>query len=95
MNLCNNMMECVSVYFLGNAEVIVMHEHGSERSDMMEMIFRERLTEEQQKMLLLRSLDLKIKMKTMHISTMRDKIMLMEEKLEIIRTMRDMIKGSC
>ena len=59
------------------------------------MMFREHLTEEQQKTLLLRFLDLKIKKKTMNISMMRDRIMLMEEKLDMIRTMRDMLKGSC
>jgi len=64
-------------------------------SGMIEMMFREHLTEEQQKTLLLRFLDLKIKKKTMNISMMRDRIMLMEEKLDMIRTMRDMLKGSC
>lgn len=64
-------------------------------SSMIEMMFREHLTEEQQKTLLLRFLDLKIKKKTMNISMMRDRIMLMEEKLDIIRAMRDMLKGSC
>ena len=59
------------------------------------MMFREHLTEEQQKTLLLRFLDLKIKKKTMNISMMRDRIMLMEEKLDIMRAMRDMLKGSC
>ena len=62
---------------------------------MIEMMFREHLTEEQQKTLLLRFLDLKIKKKTMNISMMRDRIMLMEEKLDIMRAMRDMLKGSC
>lgn len=61
---------------------------------MIEMMFREHLTEEQQKTLLLRFLDLKIKKKTMNISMMRDRIMLMEEKLDIMRAMRDMLKGS-
>ena len=64
-------------------------------SGMIEMMFREHLTEEQQKALLLRFLDLKIKKKSMNISMMRDRIMLMEEKLDIMRTMRDMLKGSC
>ena len=64
-------------------------------SGMIEMMFREHLTEEQQKTLLLRFLDLKIKKKTMNISMMRDRIMLMEEKLDIMRAMRDMLKGSC
>jgi len=75
-----------------------MHQHESgkkEMSSMIEMMFREHLTEEQQKTLLLRFLDLKIKKKTMNISMMRDRIMLMEEKLDMIRTMRDMLKGSC
>ena len=75
-----------------------MHEHGSghkEMSDMMEIIFKQHLTDEQQKALLLRSLDLMIKKKTMNISMMRDKIMLMEEKLDIMRATRDMVKGSC
>jgi hypothetical protein len=63
-------------------------------SGMIEMMFREHLTEEQQKTLLLRFLDLKIKKKTMNISMMRDRIMLMEEKLDIMRAMRDMLKGS-
>jgi hypothetical protein len=75
-----------------------MHEHGSgniEMSDMMEIMFKQNLTDEQQKALLLRSLDLMIKKKTMNISMMRDKIMLMEEKLDIMRAMRDMVKGSC
>ena len=62
---------------------------------MIEMMFREHLTEEQQKALLLRFLDLKIKKKSMNISMMRDRIMLMEEKLDIMRAMRDMLKGSC
>jgi hypothetical protein len=31
----------------------------------------------------------------MNISMMRDRIMLMEEKLDIMRAMRDMLKGSC
>ena len=39
-----------------------------EMSGMIEMMFREHLTEEQQKTLLLRFLDLKIKKKTMNIS---------------------------
>ena len=64
-------------------------------SSMIEMMFREHLTEEQQKTLLLRFLDLKIKKKSMNISMMRDRIMLMEEKLDIMRAMRDMLKGSC
>ena len=75
-----------------------MHEHGSgkkEMSDMMELMFKEHLTDEQQKLLLLRSLDLMIKKKTMNISAMRDRIILMEEKLDIMRSMRDMVKGSC
>jgi hypothetical protein len=75
-----------------------MHQHESgkkEMSGMIEMMFREHLTEEKQKTLLLRFLDLKIKKKTMNISMMRDRIMLMEEKLDIMRAMRDMLKGSC
>jgi hypothetical protein len=75
-----------------------MHEHGSGNkymSDMMEIMFKQNLTDEQQKALLLRSLNLMIKKKTMNISMMRDKIMLMEEKLDIMRAMRDMVKGSC
>lgn len=75
-----------------------MHEHesgGKEISDMMEIVLRKHLTDEQQKTLLLCSLDLMIKKKTMNISMMRDKIMLMEEKLDILRAMRDMVKGSC
>ena len=64
-------------------------------SDMMELMFKEHLTDEQQKLLLLRSLDLMIKKKTMNISAMRDRIILMEEKLDIMRSMRDMVKGSC
>jgi len=79
-------------------KVIPMHEHESgkkEISDMMEMMLREHLTDEQQETLLLRSLDLMIKKKTMNISMMRDRIMLMEEKLDIMRSMRDMVKGSC
>jgi hypothetical protein len=74
-----------------------MHEHGSGNIEMsdMEIMFKQNLTDEQQKALLLRSLDLMIKKKTMNISMMRDKIMLMEEKLDIMRAMRDMVKGSC
>jgi len=75
-----------------------VHGYGSgnnEMSDMMEIIFKQNLTNEQQKALLLRSMDLMIKKKTMNISMMRDKIMLMEEKLDIMRAMRDMVKGSC
>ena len=75
-----------------------MHEHGSvnrEMGDMMEIMLKQNLTDEQQKALLLRSLDLMIKKKTMNISMMRDKIMLMEEKLDMMRAMRDMVKGSC
>jgi hypothetical protein len=64
-------------------------------SSMIEMMFREHLTEEQQKTLLIRFLDLKIKKKSMNVSIMRDRIMLMEEKLDIMRAMRDMLKGSC
>ena len=46
---------------------------------MMEMVLWEHLTEEQQSTLLLRFLDHKIRKKTMTISLMRDRIMLMEE----------------
>jgi len=73
-----------------------MCEHRTERDsgNMIEMVLWEHLTEEQQSTLLLRFLDHKIRKKTMRISMMRDRIMLMEEKLDIMRAMRDMLKGS-
>ncbi len=67
-------------------------EKGTMEKWAMEMMLWKHLTEEQQKALLLRSLDLKIKKKEMKISMMRDKIRLMEEKLDIIRSVRGMLK---
>jgi hypothetical protein len=77
-----------------------MHGHEFEKGEKghmgkwaMEMMLWKHLTEEQQKELLLRNLDLKIKMKEMKIAMMRDKIRLMEEKLDIMHSLRGMLKG--
>ncbi len=59
----------------------------------MEMMLWKYLSEEQQKDLLVRSLDLKIKKKELKISMMRDKIRLMEEKLDILRAAKEMLRG--
>ncbi len=59
----------------------------------MEMMLWKYLSEEQQKDLLVRSLDLKIKKKELMISMMRDKIRLMEEKLDILRAAKEMLRG--
>ncbi len=59
----------------------------------MEMMLWKYLSEEQQKDLLVRSLDLKIKKKELKISMMRDKIRLMEEKLDILRSAKEMLRG--
>lgn len=59
----------------------------------MEMMLWKYLSEEQQKDLLVRSLDLKIKKKELKISIMRDKIRLMEEKLDILRAAKEMLRG--
>jgi len=59
----------------------------------IKMMLGKHLTEEQQKALLLRAIDLKIKHKEMKISMMRDKIRLMEEKLDMMRSVREMIKA--
>jgi hypothetical protein len=77
-----------------------MYGHESEKGEKghmgkwaMEMMLWKHLTEEQQRELLLRDLDLKIKMKEMKIAAMRDKIHLMEEKLDMMRSVKGMIKG--
>jgi len=76
-----------------------MFEHGHEKGGPekwdMEMMLRKYLTEEQQKMLMLRALDLKIKKKELKISMMREKIRLMEDKLDMMRSVREMIKEAC
>jgi hypothetical protein len=79
----------------------VMHGHEFEKGEKghhmgiwaMEMMLWKHLTEEQQRELLLRELDLKIKMKEMKIAAMRDKISLLEEKLDMMRSIKGMIKG--
>jgi hypothetical protein len=74
-----------------------MEEHEWRKSSMedwdIKMMLWNHLTEEQQKTLLLRAMDLKIKHKEMKISMMRDKIRLMEEKLDMMRSVREMIKA--
>jgi len=71
------------------------HEAGKKGTGgMMEMMVWEQLTKEQRKTLLLRALDLKIKMKTMKISMMKNKILLMEEKQDLMKAMRDMLEKS-
>ncbi len=59
----------------------------------MEMMFWKYLSEEQQKNLMIRSLDIKIKMKGLKISMMKEKIRLMEEKLDIYRAAKEMLQG--
>lgn len=66
---------------------------GGEKMAMSMMLWKY-LSEEQQKDLLIRSLDLKIKKKELMISMMRDKIRLMEEKLDILRSAKEMMRGS-
>ena len=71
------------------------HEKGGSEKWNMEMMLWKHLTEEQQKLLMLRALDLKIKKKELKISMMKDKIRLMEEKLDMMRSVREMIKEAC
>lgn len=59
----------------------------------MEMMLWKHLTEEQQRTIMTRFLDLKIKKKEMMISMMRDKIRMMEEKLDLLREIREMLKS--
>ncbi len=59
----------------------------------MEMMIWKYLSEEQQKNLMIRSLDIKIKMKGLKISMMKEKIRLMEEKLDIYRAAKEMLQG--
>jgi hypothetical protein len=74
-----------------------MDEHELRKGGMddwgLKMMLWKHLTEEQEKALLLRALDLKIKHKEMKISMMRDKIRLMEEKLDMMRSAREMLKA--
>jgi hypothetical protein len=81
-----------------------MHEHEWGKEGMhggwghgkiyLEMIMLwENLSQEQQKVLTLRSFDLKIKKKEMKISMLRDKIRMMEEKLDIMKSARDTLNG--
>jgi len=76
-----------------------MFEHGQEKGGSekwaIEMMLWKHLTEEQQKMLMLRALDLKIKKKELKISMMKEKIRLMEEKLDMMRSVREMAKEAC
>lgn len=71
-----------------------MHGGFGDEKMAMEMMLWKYLSEEQQKDLLVRSLDLKIKKKELKISMMRDKIRLMEEKLDILRVAKEMLRGS-
>lgn len=61
----------------------------------METMLCKQLTEEQQKMLMLRALDLKIKKKELKISMMKEKIRLMEERLDLMRSVRETNKEAC
>jgi hypothetical protein len=84
-----------------------MHEHGYEKGGMhggekmaMSMMIMKNLNEDQQRMLLLRSLDLKIRMKELKIYALHDKIRmmqekakLMQEKAEIMKMAREMLRG--
>jgi len=58
----------------------------------MEMMLWKYLSEEQQKELLIRSMDIKIKMKGLKISMMKERLRLMEEKLDLYRDAKDMLQ---
>jgi len=59
----------------------------------MKMVVWNCLSEEQQKTLMLKAIDLKIKKKELKVAMMRDKIRLMEEKIDLLRDVKDMLKG--
>jgi len=58
---------------------------------MMKMMLFKNLNPEQQKILMLRALDLKIRKKELKINFMQENLRLMQEKLNIMRMARDML----
>lgn len=70
-----------------------MGHHMGDEKMMMKMMIWKSLNPEQQRALILRSIDLKIRKKELMVYFMQEKIKLMQEKINTIRMVRDMLAG--
>jgi hypothetical protein len=69
------------------------HSMGGEMM-MMKMMVLKNLNPEQQRALMLRAMDLKIRKKELMVYFMQEKVKLMQEKINMYRMVRDMLAGS-